>query len=451
MEVTVRHVGIAGSEARVILQVAASPADLFDRTHRWFVAVLGYRIDRIGPADDPSECDLSGHGSAITIERVAGTADAPHTIRLFVDSPAAYLAAAATRATQLGVGTPGSPPRAKRSRVVERAHSPLSLDAPNGTVIEFHDVRRPLILPAVVSPYPVKSLMRTGGFSPGRAGMLYRDLVPDRCGGRFVASHIRIEEGGPVPDYVHFHRVRFQCIFCYKGRVKVVYEGQGAPFWLEPGDCVMQPPEIRHRVLESTAGLEVIEIGCPAIHDTFAEHAITLPSPGPAQPDRIFGGQRFVRHIAATRAWRPWRPNPGTPGGGPGVFGVWECADTGIADGSDGVASVKVLRPANRTVSDLNPLPGRTPAAKHAGEFLFFFVLTGKVAICTIDNQAADGQPRETRHDLAAGDSLSIPAGLLHTVGWEDCSPDAIDATPSVLEVALPGVLPLELAPEQSQ
>ena len=53
-----------------------------------------------------------------------------------------------------------------------------------------------------------------------------QDLVPDRCGGRFVASHIRIEKGGPVPDYVHFHRVRFQCIFCYRGRVRVVYEGQ---------------------------------------------------------------------------------------------------------------------------------------------------------------------------------------------------------------------------------
>ena len=41
-----------------------------------------------------------------------------------------------------------------------------------------------------------------------------------------MASHIRIEKGGPVPDYVHFHRVRFQCIFCYRGRVRVVYEGQ---------------------------------------------------------------------------------------------------------------------------------------------------------------------------------------------------------------------------------
>ena len=34
----------------------------------------------------------------------------------------------------------------------------------------------------------------------GRAGMRYRDLIPDRLGGAFIASHIRILEGGPVPD-----------------------------------------------------------------------------------------------------------------------------------------------------------------------------------------------------------------------------------------------------------
>src|SRR4051812_9240101 len=31
----------------------------------------------------------------------------------------------------------------------------------------------------------------------GRAGMLYRDLIPSRLGGRYIASHIAIEEGGP--------------------------------------------------------------------------------------------------------------------------------------------------------------------------------------------------------------------------------------------------------------
>ena len=42
--------------------------------------------------------------------------------------------------------------------------------------------------------------------------MLYRDLIPSRLGGRYIASHITIAEGGPVADWVHFHRVAFQLI-----------------------------------------------------------------------------------------------------------------------------------------------------------------------------------------------------------------------------------------------
>ena len=62
----------------------------------------------------------------------------------------------------------------------------------------------------------------------GRAGMLYRDLVPSRLGGAMIASHIRIPDGGSVPDMVHFHKVGFQLIFCIKGWVDVLYEDQGA-------------------------------------------------------------------------------------------------------------------------------------------------------------------------------------------------------------------------------
>ena len=57
--------------------------------------------------------------------------------------------------------------------------------------------------------------------------MHYRDLVPSRLGGAMIASHIRIPDGGPVPDMVHFHKVGFQLIFCVKGWVDVVYEDQG--------------------------------------------------------------------------------------------------------------------------------------------------------------------------------------------------------------------------------
>ena len=68
--------------------------------------------------------------------------------------------------------------------------------------------------------------------------MLYRDLLPSRQGGRFIASHIRIPDAGPVPDEVHFHNIRFQLIFCVAGWVRLVYEDQGDEFVLNAGDCV---------------------------------------------------------------------------------------------------------------------------------------------------------------------------------------------------------------------
>jgi catechol 2,3-dioxygenase-like lactoylglutathione lyase family enzyme len=64
----------------------------------------------------------------------------------------------------------------------------------------------------------------------GRAGMEYRDLIPDRLGGQVIASHIRLTRGGEVPDYVHYHKIGFQVIFCKAGRIRVVYQDQGEPF-----------------------------------------------------------------------------------------------------------------------------------------------------------------------------------------------------------------------------
>lgn len=134
-------------------------------------------------------------------------------------------------------------------------------------------------------------------WTTGRAGMMYRDLLADRNGGTMAVSHIRLTEGGPVPDYVHYHKIDFQMIRCIAGRIKVVYEDQGEPFWLEPGDWVIQPPEIRHRVLECEAGSEVIEISMPAEHETWVDHETTLPT-SEYRPERDFGGQRFVRTLA---------------------------------------------------------------------------------------------------------------------------------------------------------
>ncbi len=142
------------------------------------------------------------------------------------------------------------------------------------------------------SPYSVRA-SATADWIKGRAGMEYRDLIPDRVGGKVIASHIRLVEDGPVADYVHYHKIDFQMIYCLKGRIKVVYEDQGDPFWLEAGDCVVQPPEIRHRVLFAEGSAEVLEVTIPAEHETWNDHEMELPN-GTVNTERLFSGQRFV-------------------------------------------------------------------------------------------------------------------------------------------------------------
>ena len=58
---------------------------------------------------------------------------------------------------------------------------------------------------------------------------------------------------------------------------------------------MLQPPTIRHRVLECGDGLEVLELGSPAEHATLADHAHALPDAEAA--GQTYGGQRFVRFV----------------------------------------------------------------------------------------------------------------------------------------------------------
>src|SRR4051812_30824694 len=124
-------------------------------------------------------------------------------------------------------------------------------DSPREVQLSKNDEVVRLILNRDSVTQATAKLAKQKGWITGRAGMMYRDLIPDRLDGKLIASHIRLADGGPVPDYVHFHKTVFQIIYCLRGRIRVVYEDQGPPFWLGPGDCVLQPPEIRHRVLEA--------------------------------------------------------------------------------------------------------------------------------------------------------------------------------------------------------
>jgi quercetin dioxygenase-like cupin family protein len=309
-------------------------------------ARLGFRLDTIAPADDPNVALISGHGTRVRLLRA----------------------------------DPGP--------VVD----PL---APGGSA-------RPALRPAFVVARAGDSAWRTG-----RAGMRYRDLIPDRQGGRFIASHIQIVDGGPVPDYVHYHAVEFQIIYCHKGWVRVVYEDQGEPFVMHPGDCVLQPPGIRHRVLEASPGLEVIEVGAPAVHATHVDHALALPTPG-RRPDREFGGQRFVRDRPAASRF------------GADRLAGFDACELGIAAATRGVAGVRVLRAHGANAGHGTPY-------RHDADLLLHVVLRGQLVV---EHGAQD-------HPLGEADSFVVPAG--QPFAWREVSAEL-----ELLQVALPGAFALE-------
>jgi quercetin dioxygenase-like cupin family protein len=331
----------------------------------FFVDRLGFRVDVIFPAEEPTTASLSGHGLRLRLAPVGGD---PGIIRL--------------ACAEL---------HAQDARV---------LIAPNGTRIELVEADPPILQPLFQPEFVLTRADDGPEPGAGRAGMIYRDLIPSRLGGAVVASHISIPDGGPVADWVHFHKITFQMIFCRRGWVRLVYEDQGEPFILSAGDCVLQPPRIRHRVLESSPGLEVVELGCPAVHETLADHDMPLPT-GRLLPDRDFGGQIFLRHIAAQTPWT--------------IHGGFERRDTGILKATRGLADVCVLRPASAT---------RLDVLAHHGGLLFGFVLEGAARL-----------ERQGGHALGATDAFVIPSGEAWALA--DCSADF-----ALLQVALPGGRP---------
>jgi quercetin dioxygenase-like cupin family protein len=237
-----------------------------------------------------------------------------------------------------------------------------------------------LPLPAGLPPFEPQLILTRAGAEAGqgRAGMLYRDLVPGRLGGRYVASHIAIPEGGPIADWVHYHRIALQIIYVRRGWVRVVYEDNGEPFVMHAGDLVLQPPLIRHRVLESSPGLEVVEIGAPALHETFADHDLALPNG--ERPPRSFAGQQFLRHIAAETPWT--------------AFDGAEAQETGVRRATGGLADVRTLRPAGEAEVSFDA---------HDGELAFGFVLDGTAQL--------DCRSRDA---IGPADAFVIPPGE----GW---------------------------------
>jgi quercetin dioxygenase-like cupin family protein len=331
---------------------------------------LGFRLNQIFPSEDPSVAIMSGHGIQVRLDRSANCP--PSTIQILTDDPEDF------------GGRKGE------------------YKATNGTLFKIQPKTYQLSTPPTQHKFEIRRLKDNDPWVIGRAGMLYRDLILDRLGGSIIASHIRIPDGGPVPDMVHFHTIGFQLIFCYRGWVKLVYEDQGPPFILEAGDCVTQPPEIRHRVLEASDNLEVIEIGVPANHMTTIEHELELPTKQ-FLPEREFQGQKFCHHVAKEAVWTPWR----IPG--------FESRDTGINNATKGVASVHVARPGGTGTSQR--------MISQDADILFVFLLQGAMDL------NAEGHEQQHLHE---GDAYVIPPDLKYQI---TNSTDELE----LLEVSLPG------------
>jgi len=329
----------AGSEAPGAVRV---PADPLDATIE-FLERRGFRLEEIAPADDPSEAVMTGHGLRLRLDRA-------HRGGLELLVPAA----------------PGATP----GRHVGPGELVVSVVAPGAGA------------PPPAAPSLVHTRRTETPFHEGRAGLLYRDLLPSRLGGRWVASHIRAARGGPVSDRVHHHALRLQLIYCLSGEARLVYEEQGPPFVFRAGDLVMQPPGLRHQVLEASAGFEVVEIASPAWHPTSIDHDMVLPSLDRA-PDRLRSGQRFL-HAVADLCPRELLS--------PGV----EARDLGLQAASGGLATARALRFDGAGTAEL----------RDADDLRFLFVPEGSGSI--------DGP---TRVDLATHDAVALPRGRFLLTG----------------------------------
>ena len=93
----------------------------------------------------------------------------------------------------------------------------------------------------------------------------YRDLgINAAAGGNFHAHVIRAVDQEEDGIGLHRHNeIEFQMVYILKGWMRFWYEGEGEVIARE-GTCILQPPKVKHDVLEWSDDLELLEITSPA-------------------------------------------------------------------------------------------------------------------------------------------------------------------------------------------
>src|SRR6202795_3744772 len=94
----------------------------------------------------------------------------------------------------------------------------------------------------------------------------YRDLgISDASHGVAQAHVIRLV--GPCNpaevSKLHYHDVEFQMVYVLKGWVKTYMEGQGETL-MKQGSCWIQPPRVKHMLMDYSDDVELLEVILPA-------------------------------------------------------------------------------------------------------------------------------------------------------------------------------------------
>ena len=332
--------------------VVAAPD--FESGLSFFVDDLGFEVAMIAPAEDPNIAELTLGGFSVSLDKHA-------------ECPPVTLEIPAEQSELLGT----------------------CVEGPNGTKVNY--VSRTKKTVNATRPDPILGIAEQANsqWVTGRAGMAYRSLIGTPNSG-VTASHIRIEGSGEVPDWVHYHDVGFQIIYCIQGSAKLVYEDQGEPFMFQEGDCVLQPPHIRHRVLESFDNLEVVEFSSPSDHATYADRVMGLPNEKFA-PNQEFSGQRFTLSTESESQWNPYEGSSSL-----------RVRETSIADASGGTGWVNIIEATGtNNKNDLSPSPIKI---EDSPDFLLWFVLQGTGAI----------SHRNQEINLERTDAIVCPYGYSH-------------------------------------
>lgn len=207
---------------------------------------------------------------ATAAKKPAKTASkAPTAVKPAVKKPVKPVAIPAKVAAKKSAATPvTAKPAAKKAATAKKAAA-----APKSAVAKTTKSAKPPKPPKVHwKPQSfVATHVKDAEFKTGlRAYAAYRDLLTDKATGGAVLSHVIRLIGKCDPKVVsipHYHGVQFQMIYMLKGWMIGEYEGQGR-VKMTAGSCWIQPPGIRHQVIDYSDGCEMIEIILPANFDT---------------------------------------------------------------------------------------------------------------------------------------------------------------------------------------